>query len=205
MPGKYYHYPVWIRLWHFVNAICIIALILTGISMQYSSPRYPVIPFEVSVRVHNIFSIILTLSYIGFVTGNIASSNGKHYKVQVKGLGKRLKKQFNYYLTGIFRKEESPFPVNENRKFNPLQRFTYFCIMYICFPVLVLTGIALLFPEIIIDQIFGFSGLFLTAFLHTIIGFLIFLFLIVHIYFCTFGSTTFSNFKTIINGWQESH
>ncbi|MCX6259522.1 MAG: cytochrome b/b6 domain-containing protein, partial [Bacteroidia bacterium] len=34
-----YLYPAWIRLWHLFNALLIIVLIVTGISMQYTDKQ----------------------------------------------------------------------------------------------------------------------------------------------------------------------
>jgi thiosulfate reductase cytochrome b subunit len=63
----------------------------------------------------------------------------------------------------------------------------------------------MLFPEIIVQKVFGVSGLFLTDLVHIITGFIISLFLIVHVYFCTMGIKLTSLFKGMINGWVEVH
>ncbi len=67
----------------------------------------------------------------------------------------RLILQVKYYLFGVFKGEKPPFPENENRKFNPLQKVTYIAVMYVATPLVILSGIALLFPEIIIDKVLG--------------------------------------------------
>lgn len=203
--AQIYHYPVWLRIWHAINAILIILLILSGISMQYANPDLPFIRFDIAVSMHNICGIALTINYLIFLIGNIASPNGRFYRLKVKGLGKRLWKQFKYYTFGVFKGEECPFPVTKQRKFNPLQKVSYIAIMYICIPILFLTGWALLFPETIAPQVAQYSGILLTALLHTIIGFIVSLFLLIHIYFCTFGKSPASNFKSILSGWQEAH
>lgn len=203
--AQIYHYPVWLRLWHAINAILIILLIISGLSMQYSEPELPFIRFDIAVSMHNISGILLTINYLLFLIGNIATDNGRFYRLAFKGLWKRLAKQFKYYTIGVFKGATSPFPVTEDRKFNPLQKVSYIGIMYICVPLLFITGWALLFPETIVMKVGQYSGIFLTALLHTIVGFIVSLFLLVHIYFCTFGKTATSNFKSIINGWHEAH
>lgn len=205
MTQKIYYYPVWLRLWHALNAVLIILLILTGISMQYSQVNSPFIRFDIAVLLHNLSGVILTISYFVFLTGNIFTSNGKHYRLKMKGLGIKLMKQFRYYAFGVFKGEESPYPVNEKRKFNPLQKVSYVSTMYLALPLLFITGFALLFPEFILKSLFGFSGIFLTAQLHIVMGFFVSLFLIIHIYVSTMGKTPGSNFKSMINGWQEVH
>lgn len=203
--NKLYLYPVWVRLWHVTNAIMCLILILSGISMQYSNPAYPFIRFDLAVSMHNISGIILSVSYLMFFIGNWSTSNGKHYKIRLKGLIDSLIKQGRYYAFGIFKGEPAPFPVSKEMKFNPLQRFTYAITMYVFVPLVFITGWALLFPGIIVTNFLGFGGILLTSLLHVTAGFLISLFLIIHIYFCTIGHSPSSNFKSMIDGYHEPH
>lgn len=203
---KLYLYPVWLRIWHGMNALLFITLIVTGISMQYASTEYSSwLSFDKSVRIHNICGIILTINYFFFILGNILSGNFKHYKVTYRGLKERLMKQFRYYTFGIFRKQNPPFPVTKEMKFNPLQQFTYAVIMYICVPVILITGFGMLFPQVLADRVFGFPGLFLNDTIHVIMGYVGSMFMIIHVYFCTIGAKFYTNFKSIINGWHEPH
>lgn len=204
MSEKYYFYPVWIRLWHSLNAILCILLILTGISMQYAGASF-LIGFKSSVSIHNFSGIALTASYTIFFLGNLFTPNGLFYRMKIKGLGTMLWKQFRYYAIGYFKGEEPPYPVNADRKFNPLQQISYVLAMYVALPLLFITGWALLFPEFILKKILGFSGIFLTAQLHIVMGFFISVFLIIHLYVSTMGKTPGSNFKSIMTGWQEAH
>ena len=205
MVEKYYHYPLWIRLWHVTNALLCLILIISGISMQFSEPDRPLIRFDMAVSLHNACAILLSINYIFFLFANRLSVNHKHYKISEKNYFSKLLTQFRYYTVGIFKGVKAPFPVSAERKFNPLQQFSYIIIMYGCLPLIFVTGWAMLFPEIIIQDVFGISGLFLTDLLHIIAGFTISLFLVVHVYFCTMGAKLSSLFKGIINGWVEVH
>lgn len=205
MSEKIYLYPVWIRLWHALNAILIILLIITGVSMQFTNPDNPFIRFDIAVRIHNISGIILTLNYLFFLLGTIVTPNGRYYKLSFKGLFARLVKQFTYYTFGIFKHEPVPFPVTKESKFNPLQQFTYVGAMFILVPVVIITGWAMLYPELILTKFIGGSGLRVNDFIHVIIGFFVSFFMFVHVYFCTIGATFVSNFKSMINGFHESH
>jgi len=202
MAEKIYFYPVWIRLWHWLNALMFLFLIVTGLSMQYSSPDYPFIRFDLAVLLHNIAGIIVTLGYFVFVIGNMVTSNGKFYKVNLKEIVGQLKKQFMYYTIGIFKHEDAPFPLSENRKFNPLQKVSYVFAMYAFTPIMIISGLGLLFPETIIPQVFGVSGIHLTDLVHIISGFILSVFMIIHIYFCTIGKTPTANFKSMFTGWH---
>jgi thiosulfate reductase cytochrome b subunit len=199
-----YLYPVWVRIWHMTNAILCLILIVTGLSIQFSSPL-TVVKFSAAVTVHNIAGVLLSISYLLFFFGNLFSENGKHYVIPMKGTIERLMKQFRYYTFGIFKKEQAPFPVSKEEKFNPLQQLTYVMLMYIFVPFVIITGFGLLYPEITVNSVFGFSGLDLTDLLHIVAGFFISLIMVVHVYFCTIGKSPTSNFKSMINGYHESH
>lgn len=201
---RLYLYPLWIRIWHLTNAILCLLLIVTGLSIQFSNPSV-VVQFKIAVAIHNIAGVLLTISYLVFFLGNLFTVNGKYYIFEVKGFITRLMKQFRYYTIGIFRKELPPFPVTMEQKFNPLQQFSYVILMYVLVPLAILSGIGLLYPQITVNSLLGASGLNLTDLLHITAGFLITVFLCIHIYFCTIGKTPVSNFKSMIDGYHESH
>ncbi len=202
---KVYFYPVWIRVWHTINALMCLALIITGVSMQYSSIENPIIRFDHAVAWHNVSGIILTFNYFIFYIGNILKGNGVHYKILWKGFWPSIIKQFQYYAFGIFKNQKPPFPINKTKKFNPLQQLSYLFIMYGFVPVMVVTGWALLFPELVVNDVFGNIGLFITDLIHVIAGFVVSLFMIVHIYFCTIGHKPGSHFKAMASGYHEVH
>jgi thiosulfate reductase cytochrome b subunit len=201
-----YLYPKWIRVWHLINAAMFIILIVTGISMQYTGKEHTtyMVGFAKAVKWHNFAAIILVINYIFFVTSNLLTSNGRYYRIGRKDFLSNLKKQFMYYSKGMFKGEKHPFPVTEERKFNPLQKITYILALYVAFPLLIISGIGLLLPEITITTFFGISGLILTDILHITMGFFLSIFMIIHVYTCTLGHTPTSLFRGIITGYHVS-
>ena len=171
--------------------------------MQFSNPDHAFISFPVSIRLHKICGIGLTLSYLLFFIGNIVSGNGKNYVVRFRGLLRSILIQIKYYINRSWKYPEPPFPITSERKFNPLQAMSYTMTMYIGVPLLFITGLGLMFPDIVIEKIFGISGLLLTDLVHVILGFLMSLFMFVHIYMSTLAKTPFSSFRAIITGWQQ--
>jgi len=202
---KIYFYPVWLRIWHGFNALGILVLIITGISMQSSVEASQIISFNWIINLHNIAGIVVTLSYFVYFVGNLVTPNGKFYIVKPKGFLKRPIQQGIYYAWGMFHGAKPPYPISEKRKFNPLQKYAYIAVMYIAVPAVIVSGFALLFPEIIIEQIYAFSGVFVTAIFHSAMGFFISIFLIVHLYIASIGKSPLENFKSIINGWHQVH
>ncbi|NSW95007.1 MAG: cytochrome b/b6 domain-containing protein, partial [Bacteroidales bacterium] len=95
-----YLYPKWLRLWHLINALAVIILIVTGIKIRYSGEGAGTAIEAVSGSVtwHNISATVLTIGYLAFVAGNILTGNGKHYRLKGKDLMKNIKKQFRYYI-----------------------------------------------------------------------------------------------------------
>ena len=201
---KLYFYPFWLRIWHAVNAVGIILLIITGISMQ-SGIDSSFINFKLAVNTHNISGIVVTANYLLFFIGNIITQNVKYYLIKPMGFIKRPMKQFNYYAFGMFQGKKAPYPLSEKRKFNPLQKYAYVVVMYLFVPIVIISGFALLFPEIIIDKVYMLSGVFLTAITHSAIGFFISIFLIIHLYVASIGKSPVENFKSIITGWHNIH
>jgi len=204
--GKEYFYPLWLRLWHWINALLFIALIISGLTLQYARVEGdPLIGFGTAITIHNVSGITLTLNYLLFFIGNIITGNYKQYVPIIKGIFERLFLQAKFYAMGIFKNEPHPFETTIKKKFNPLQQITYLNIMYILLPVIIISGWGLLFPETILDEFLGANGLFLTALVHTVTGFFLSLFMFGHIYLATTGHTVTSNFKAMLNGWHEVH
>jgi thiosulfate reductase cytochrome b subunit len=199
-----YLYPKWIRLWHVFNAVLFLILIVTGISMQYTDKENTVyvVGFAKAVKWHNFAAVLLTISYIFFVTGNLFTKNGSYYQIGKKDFLSDLGKQLKYYSWGMFKGEKHPFPVTEERKFNPLQKLTYVLAMYIAVPLLIISGIGLLLPEITLPSLFGISGLILTDILHITMGFFLSIFMV--IYTCTLGAKPTSLFWGMISGYHRS-
>jgi len=201
-----YLYPKWIRVWHIVNALMFVILIFTGLSMQYTDKENSsyVVGFAKAVKWHNFAALVLTASYVIFVLGNAFTGNGKYYRIKKENFLSDLMKQMRYYAFGMFRGEKHPFPVTMERKFNPLQKFSYVLAMYMGMPLLIISGIVLLFPEIVLNNVFGMSGLVLNDVLHITTGFFLSIFMIIHIYTCTLGARPFSLFRGMLSGYHES-
>ena len=202
---KLYLYPIWIRLWHVTNALLFILLLITGFSLHYASIENAFIPFNISVAIHNVGAIILTINYSIFVIGNIITNNGMYYSKWRKNLWPKLWKQFQFYAFGIFKAEPHPFPITKKQKFNPLQKVSYVFAMYLGMPLLIISGIGLMFPERIGNTVFNISALLFYDVLHLVVAFVLSIFLVIHLYTCTLGDKPGTLFKSMVNGYHEEH
>ena len=200
---KIYLYPIWIRIWHVINALCFLLLIITGISLHYATTGSSFIRFDIAVAMHNACAIIVTINYGYYILGNMFTRNGAYYLQWRKNLIANMWKQLRFYAFGIFKKEKHPFPVSVEQKFNPLQKFSYVMVMYFGMPLLVISGLGLMFPEYIAYNIFNISGLVFYDVLHIVVGFVLSIFLVIHIYTCTLGEKPGTLFKSMITGYHE--
>lgn len=201
---KLYLYPVWLRVWHGINAVLIILLGVTGIVMQYADMESPLIKFDTAVSLHNFAGVVTIINYIFFFIANLFTGNIEQYKMKLKGLTDRLVKQGKYYMSGYLNGEPKPFKITKENKFNPLQRVSYVGTMYVLLPIVIITGVALLYPEIIVEKVFQISGIRLTALFHALAGFFILIFLIIHLYVITIGKSPLKNFRSIVTGYHEA-
>jgi thiosulfate reductase cytochrome b subunit len=201
-----YLYPKWVRLWHVMNLLLFITLIVTGISMQYTGRNNPayMVGFAKAVKYHNFAAVLLTANYVFYILGNAFTANGDHYRIERKGFLKDLITQMKYYALGMFKGEKHPFPVTLQGKFNPLQKFSYVLAMYVGMPLLIISGLGLLFPEMTLNKVFGISGQVLTDILHISMGFILSIFMVIHVYTCTLGSKPWTLFKGMITGYHEA-
>lgn len=202
---KIYLYPLWLRIWHLINATLFLVLIATGMSMHFSAEVEFLISFNTSVVIHNVVGIILSFNYIFYLVMNFLSGNYKHYLVKFDRLFERIFKQVHYYLYDIYHGKPHPFDTNEENKFNPLQQLGYVAVMYMLFPLILLSGWALLFPEFAPEEIMGMGGVWPMALLHTLVAFFLAIFLFVHLYLGTTGHTFGDLFKTIVTGYHIHH
>ena len=201
-----YLYPLWVRLWHFINAVLILILIITGFSIWFAGSDTESLTsgYAKAARWHNISAIILIISYMGFVIGNVMSGNGKHYRIKKNDISPGIGRQLKYYLYGKYKNKKQPFPVTSENKFNPLKKVTYLLIMYLALPLLIITGIILLIPDIVFTENPGPGMYILIDILHIVLGLMISLFLIIHIYLCTIGTKSLSLIRGIITGYYTS-
>lgn len=197
-----YLYPLWIRLWHWTNVLLFIVLIISGASLHFAGDN-GFLAFETAMLVHNIAGILLILLWLVFVIGNFVTENGKHYRVQFKGLINRLIKQSYYYAIGIFKGDAHPFQVSTEMKFNSLQQLSYIGVMYGLMPILIISGLFFLFPAYLPDKLLGIDSLWVIAMAHLVVAYLLVLFMLAHIYIITTGETVFSNLQAMLTGWHK--
>ncbi|MBF0108565.1 MAG: cytochrome b/b6 domain-containing protein [Magnetococcales bacterium] len=196
-------YPLWLRLWHWSNAILFILLLVSGVSLHFADPDAPVIAFATARVLHNVCGLLMSVGFAVFVVANPWSGNLRHYRPVMKGLLRRLLEQADFYSRGIFAGRAHPFPATWSQKFNPLQQMTYLAVMYLLVPVVIVTGLMLWVPEWAPGRILGMDGLWPAAVLHYLVGVALAVFFIGHVYLVTVGRTMTSQIEKMLSGWEE--
>jgi thiosulfate reductase cytochrome b subunit len=198
-------YPTWVRSWHWINVILFVLLIWTGVELHFARPRTAGFGFQTSRVIHNAAGILLTVNYLVFLLGNLLTRNGRYYVPNLGDITRGIARQLRFYVWGIFRGEPPPYPHSEVRKFNPLQKITYAVVMYAILPLMIVGGWLMFFPDKIPGEIIGIQGRLFYALTHTFLGWLLGLFMMVHIYLGTTGNTPTELYKGILTGWIRAH
>ena len=200
-----YMYPVGLRIWHWTNAILMIVLAATGLRLHFGGRADPVLSFEQAFHVHNLVGVLLVVLGILYFIRNAITGNARQYLGKLQGGLAGLVKQTRYYLWGIFKGEPHPYHSTPQKKFNPLQQVSYLLIMYVAFPVLIVTGGILLFPRMLPDRMGDKPGVWWFATAHYLSACAIILFLLAHIYLATMGDKVGYLFAAMFTGWHKHH
>ena len=192
---RIYLYTRFERFWHWAQALLIIGLAVTGFTTHGT---WHVTTFEQAHWWHVRLGWALVALTVFAIFWHFTTGAWKQYVPTTE----RLSAITRYYLVGIFRNEKHPFKKNEVSKLNPLQRLTYLGFKILIAPVMILTGLLMIYhrlwPQWGLHWPFGSIAL-----LHTAGAFLLVMFFIGHVYMTTTGHTVFSHIKAMLVGYEE--
>lgn len=195
-----YMYSAYERTWHWLQALAIILLLITGIEIHVAT--LGILDFALAVRVHNILGFIVLANAIFAAFFHLASGEIRQYLPEPKGFFGQAFSQARFYLAGIFQGEPHPFQKSPSGKLNPLQQLTYLGILNVLLPLQIITGILIWgvqqWPAI--DGSLG--GLTILAPLHALGAWIFAAFLVMHVYLTTTGPTPTANIKAMVVGWE---
>ncbi len=206
---KVYLNTLTIRLWHWINALIVIILTVTGIQLR--APGIDAFPksvglwvpdYDAAVLIHKYFGYALAASFVFWIVYILFSGSfRKHYLFHLSDVP-LMGKQAYYYMIGLFKGEKNPFVPSEG-KFNPLQKLTYGIVMPVIVLTLVVTGI--LFSDIFYfrEAIENLGGIRLLDAIHVIAAYLCVLNFLVHLYMTTTGHHVLDHIKSMIVGYEE--
>jgi len=199
---KIYLHPLPLRIWHWVNALMVIALIVTGIELRISGiAALP--PNSTTLLAHRYAGWSMVVFFaLWFILSFVSGHLGRHYAIRKRDL-RGVFRQAGFYLFSIFKGKENPFRPSPNERFNPLQKFAYGAIMFLFTPVIVISGV--LFADVLFFRkyILLWNGMKTLNAIHVMSAYIFVLYLVVHIYMATLGRKVFSHIKAMIVGYEE--
>jgi thiosulfate reductase cytochrome b subunit len=199
---KVYMYTVYERLWHWLQTITIILLLFTGLVI-HRPDIFALFSFRYVVLVHNVLAAILLINAFLALFYHLASGEIKQYIPRVGGFFDQAIVQAQFYMRGIFKGEHHPFEKTPERKLNPLQQVTYFGILNILLPLMVLTGILMWGVQQFPNLAESMGGLPFLAPFHTLIAWLFAAFIVAHVYLTTTGPAPMAGIKAMVVGWDD--
>lgn len=203
MSTRIFILPLWIRIWHWTNALLIIILTISGASLHFADPALVLVPFALAARIHDLAGLALVAAYGFFAIANVISGNWWQYVPKPEGFIQKCIRQARFYAWGIFHGEAPPYPPTPKNNFNAMQQIVYWFMMYLVMPVLLVTGVMFMWPDLAPKSVFGYDGLMPVAVLHYLAALVIVSFMFAHIYLGTTGHKVSTHFKMMITGWHE--
>jgi thiosulfate reductase cytochrome b subunit len=195
---RVYLYDGFNRLWHWLQALLVILLAVTGFEVHYPT-SFALLGFQAASEWHRIFAWLFVILIAFAMFWHLTTGMWKQYKPTTR----MLPEMIAYYLTGMFKGGEKPVHKSSREKLNPLQRLAYLGLKLMIIPILVTTGFFYLYYNELHAAGWAFIALDWVAVLHTFAAFLMLAFLIMHVYLTTTGETPAANIKAMITGWEE--
>lgn len=189
---KIYLYTRFERLWHWLQGLMIICLIITGLEIHGT---YTLLGFQTAVNIHDFIGLSWLIMFAFFVFWLFTTGEWKQYIPTTK----KLLLVVRYYSWDIFKGNAHPIQKSKGAKHNPLQRLAYLGISALLLPIQMVTGL-LYYLYNDIQPVLSLSTL---AAVHTLVALFLINFLIIHIYMTTTGHSLFSHIAGMITGWEE--
>ena len=201
---RIYVHPLPVRIWHWVNALGFVALILTGFQIRYADVLHAV-PFAIAVNVHNSVGFVLLANYFVWLCFYLFTDSITvyHPELRPKVYFRHAIRQALYYGYGIFRGAPNPHRMSAERKFNALQSTMYQIIMILLVPIQFYTGLLLWNVDGFAGSIAFLGGLRVVATVHVCLFIFFTAFLFGHVYLASLGHTTAAHFKAMLTGYEE--
>jgi len=199
-----YVHPAPVRLWHWINAIGFVILILTGIQIRFAE-IVNWFSLEIAIELHNYVGFVVIAAYGLWVSFYFGTMKIKLYFPNPRVFVPKAIKQIQYYGLGIFRGDPNPHHMTPDNKFNALQQNAYLGIMFVFLPAQMVTGLFLWRVKRFENFIELIGGIKIVSSIHVLLFFFFTAFIFVHAYLATLGHTPLAHFKAMFTGYEEQH
>jgi thiosulfate reductase cytochrome b subunit len=203
MPKIYVH-PLPVRIWHWVNALGFLLLILTGVQIRYVDV-VGLMSFRAAVSLHNWIGLVLIGNFFIWLLFYLLTDKIKVYHPELSPV-KHFRASFRqmyYYGYGIFKGEPNPHHLSAYHKFNALQSMAYQIIMLWLVPLQFVTGLLLWDLQRFGGIVDFFGGVRVVATVHVLLFIFFTAFILVHPYLASLGHSPLAHFKAMVTGYEE--
>ena len=201
---RIYVHPLPVRVWHWINAVSFVLMILTGIQIRYVG-LVSMVSFQAAIEVHNWVGFVLIGNFFIWFLFYLFSDKITVYHPELSPM-KHFRdsfRQLKYYGYGIFKGDPNPHHVSAYRKFNAMQSMTYQIIMLLLVPLQFYTGVLLWDVPRFSAMIELFGGVRVVDTVHVLIFIFFTAFIFIHPYLASLGHTPTAHFKAMFTGYEE--
>ena len=194
-----YVYRTFERFWHWIQAVLIILLGVTGFEIHGIIHFFG---FRQAVTIHNTAAISFLILIVFAIFWHVTTGEWRQYLPTKQ----YLRAYVNYYIFGIFHGAPHPTKKHVLSKLNPLQKLVYAGLKVLVFPIMIGSGLLYMFyryPQRYEVVSLNVTGLKVIALFHTIGAFALVCYFIAHIYLITTGTTLTSNLKAMFTGYED--
>ncbi len=201
---KTYINPLPVRIWHWINALGFVLLILTGFQLRYVD-LFRLLSFEVAFKLHYWIGFTVIANYFIWLGFYLFTDKIKvyHPELNARKFFENSFRQVRFYSYGIFKGERSPHRVRPYDKFNPMQMVAYQVVMLVVVPIQFITGIMMWDVKRFGDWIELMGGIRVVDTIHVLIFILFVFFILVHAYMGALGQKPSTHFKEMFTGYEE--
>ncbi|MEW6221115.1 MAG: cytochrome b/b6 domain-containing protein [Thermodesulfobacteriota bacterium] len=203
-PKKMYVHPAPVRVWHWVNAVSFVLLIVTGLQIRFAE-MFSFFSLEEAVRIHNYVGFVVIGAYALWVSFYFGTGKIRLYFPNPKTFIPDAIRQTKFYTSGYFKGEKNPHTMTPDHKFNALQQKAYLGIMFLFLPAQMITGLFLWRIKGFANYIDILGGVKIVDTVHVVLFFFFSAFLVAHAYLATLGHTPLAHFKAMFTGYEDHH
>lgn len=195
-------YDAYRRFWHWLQAIAIVALLMTGLVI-HRPDLFAAFAFSGVVSLHNILAAILVINAALSLFYHLATERMQEYIPRPYGFFDDAIRQAKYYVSGIFKGEPHPFEKRPDDRMNPIQKLTYFGILNVLLPLQIVTGALMWGVQRWPEVASALGGLPWLAPFHSLLAWLFATFILGHVYLTTTGATPLEAIRGMVTGYEE--
>lgn len=199
-----YIHPAPVRIWHWINAVGFVILIVTGFQIRYAD-ILNWMPLKDAITIHNYGGFAVIINYFLWLIYYIGSGKIKIYISDLRTFIPKSITQMKYYGYGFFKGVPNPHSMTQENKFNAPQQNAYLVIMLFLLPAQMISGMFLWKVKGYSNYIDILGGIKVIDSIHVVLFFIFTSFVMVHCYLATLGHTPLAHFKAMFTGYEAHH